>query len=146
MISKQTIAITSRPRVAGGRKDTRRGRNMREKVKVFLSPVQNLDEYTCVCVSLAPRQGSCHCFCQPQQEPFKQETDGITPISPVYSHLCLKRKYLPPPPPTSVSHPLTFRLNQQLQSLDQATSFRNGSATKAVRTAKVSRDLAWKWK
>lgn len=96
--SKQTIAITSRPRVTGGRKDTGGGRNRRGKAKDFLPPLQSLDKYTRVRVSLAPRQGSHHCFCQPQQETFKQEPGGITLISPGCRHLCLERKYLPPPP------------------------------------------------
>lgn len=83
MISKQIIAITYRCRIVGGRKGRSGGRDRRKKLKAFWPPQQSLDGYTaCIRVPLAPRQRPRHCFCQPQTDPFEQETGTITPISP----------------------------------------------------------------
>lgn len=58
----------------GRTKGRREGRGRRKKLKVFWTPLPSLGGYTvCVCVPLIPRQRPHHCFCQPQQEPFKRD-------------------------------------------------------------------------
>lgn len=121
------------------------GKTWEKKLKAFWPPLQRLDGYTVrIRVPLAPRQRPRHCFCQPQQEPFKLGSHQFHLARGISGW---KANNLPPPSHLYQFHiPLAFRLNLQLQPLHQATLCRNGSTTEAVRTAKVSRDFAWKLK
>lgn len=134
MTSKQTMAITTRCRAVGRREERQKRRKRQEKkLKAFCPPLWRQGGCTvCVCAS-HPKVEATLLFLPADCRTL------FTPVLPGQRHLFLEENIFLPLPiyinPTSIN----------IQTKSAATTTPSGF-TRAVRTADVSRDPAWKLK